>query len=220
MHIKELILQTKQLNQLYEFYKTTLQLQVTQTDSKTISIKAGKTTLIFQEANSIINPFYHFAFNIPANKIAEALEWLKNKAEVLWIEDYKNYIAEFNRWHARSVYFIDAAGNIVELIARFDLHNDDAAAFSSSQILNVSEIGIVFETEKLDEGTIELLHKFQLQYFPKQPPMQHFRAIGDDEGLFIVVPAQRNWYPKNIQSGTFPLSILFENDNTEFRLKL
>jgi extradiol dioxygenase family protein len=220
MRLQELILQAKHLDELDQFYKTVLQLQVTQTNSKSISLKAGKTTLIFQQTNLAAKPFYHFAFNIPSNKIEEAFQWLKTKVKLLWIEEYKSYIAEFASWHARSVYFIDPAGNIVEFIARFDLHNDDAEPFSSSQILNISEIGIVFEAEKFNERAEELLQQSQLQYFSKQPPMQHFRAVGSDEGLFIVVPQQRNWYPTNIQSAIFPLSISLENKNTEYHLQL
>jgi hypothetical protein len=220
MLVKELILQTKHLDGLYHFYKNILQMPVTKTNSKNISIAAGKTTLIFQQTNIIENPFYHFAFNIPSNKIKEAFQWLKTKVEMLWIKDYENYIAEFTSWHAQSVYFIDAGENIVELIARFDLHNDNAAIFSASQILNISEIGIVLNADNFDESINKLLQQFQLEYFPKQPPLPHFRAIGNDEGLFIVVPEQRNWYPTNIQSGIFPLSILFENNNTQYHLQL
>lgn len=220
MLLKKLILQTKHLNELYHFYKNILQMPVTQTNSKNISIAAGKTTLVFQQTNITENPFYHFAFNIPSNKIEEAFQWLKNKVEVPWIEDYKNYIAEFTSWHARSVYFIDVGGNIVELIARFDLYNDDTALFSASQILNISEIGIVLNADKFDESTNKLLQQYQLEYFSKQPPMPHFRAIGNDEGLFIVVPEMRNWYPTTIQSEIFSLSILFENNNTQYHLQL
>ena len=69
MLVKELILQTKHLNELHEFYKNIFELHVTQINSKTILITAGKTNLIFQRTNSTENPFYHFAFNIPSNKI-------------------------------------------------------------------------------------------------------------------------------------------------------
>lgn len=220
MLVKELILQTKHLDELYHFYKNILQMPIIKINSKNISIATGKTTLIFQQTNVTANPFYHFAFNIPSNKIEEAFQWLKNKVEMLWIKEYKSYIAEFTSWHARSVYFIDAGGNIVELIARFDLYNDNAELFSASQILNISEIGIVLNADNFDESINKLLQQFQLEYFTKQPPLPHFRAIGNDEGLFIVVPKQRNWYPTNIQSGIFPLSILFENNNTQYQLQV
>ena len=220
MLLKEIILQTKNIDDLYDFYLNKLQFNVIKTGSKTISINAGKTKLIFEETNKADNPFYHFAFNVPSNKIEEAAQWLKDKVELLWIEDYKNYIAEFTNWNARSVYFLDAAGNIVELIARFDLHDEVNETFSSSHIRNVSEIGIVFNTEQFDERVNEVMQQYQLEYFSKQPPLKHFRAIGDDEGLFIVVQQHRNWYPTNIASGIFRLSVVFENDDKGYRLQL
>jgi hypothetical protein len=220
MLFKEIILQAKDVDALYDFYKNTLRFRVVKTSSQTISINAGKTTLIFKQTNNAEKPFYHFAFNIPSNKIEEVLQWLKNKVELLWIEDYKNYIAEFTNWNARSVYFLDAAGNIVELIARFYLHDEVDETFSPQHIRNVSEIGIVFNAEQFDVSVNELLQQHQLKYFSKQPPLKHFRAIGNDEGLFIVVPEHRNWYPTNIAGRIFALSIVFENDGREYWLRL
>lgn len=220
MLFKEIILQTKSVDALYDFYKNKLQLKVVKSGQETISINAGKTTLIFKQTNNEEQPFYHFAFNIPSNKIEEALQWLKNKVEVLWIEDYKSHIAEFTNWNARSVYFFDTAGNIVELIARFDLHDEVNETFSPQHVRNVSEIGIVFNAEQFDTRVNELMQQYQLEYFSMQPPLKHFRAIGDDEGLFIVVPEHRNWYPTNITSGIFPLNVVFENNTREYRLQL
>jgi hypothetical protein len=219
MLFKEITLQTKNADVLYDFYKNTLQLNVVKPNEKTISINAGKSTLIFEQTNNAEKPFYHFAFNIPSNKTEEALQWLKGKVELLWIEDYKNYIAEFTNWNARSVYFLDVAGNIVEFIARFDLHDEVDETFSPAHIHNVSEIGIVFSAEQFDASVNEMMRQYQLDYFSKQPPMKQFRAIGDDEGLFIVVPEHRNWYPTNIAGGIFPLGVVFENNKRKYNLK-
>lgn len=117
MQFKEITLQTKNIADLYVFYKNTLQLNVIKPNEKTISVETGTTKLIFEQTNNAQKPFYHFAFNIPSNKIEEALKWLKSKVELLWIEDYENCIAEFTNWNARSIYFLDPGGNIVELIA-------------------------------------------------------------------------------------------------------
>ena len=220
MLFKEIMLQTKDIHKLYDFYKNKLQLKVAKPNSNTVSIEAGKTTSIFKQTGSAEKSFYHFAFNIPSNKIEEAVEWLKNKVDLIWIEDYKNYIAEFTNWNARSIYFPDAVGNIVELIARCDLHDKVDETFSSQHIRNVSEIGVVFNAEQFDKRVNELIHQNQLEYYSKQPPLKHFRAIGDDEGLFIVVPEHRNWYPTNNASKIFPLSVVFENNGREYCLQL
>ncbi len=220
MLLKEIRLQTKHLSALYHFYKDVLHLKVSQSNTETIAIVAGQTTLIFEATDDTANPFYHFAFNIPANKIEEALQWLQGKVELLWMEEYKSYIANFTNWHARSLYFIDPAGNILELIARFDLNDNASDPFSAEQIRNISEIGLVFNNREFDEHVNKLLYNFQLQYFSKQPPMKHFRATGDDEGLFIVVPQHRNWFPANTPCGIFSLSVKFKNNNREHHLQL
>ena len=88
-----------------------------------ITITAGETKLIFEEAQADQNPFYHFAFNIPSNKFEEAYEWAKDKVKLLWLKDYDSFIADFKNWHAKSFYFKDPAGNILEMISRFDLND-------------------------------------------------------------------------------------------------
>ena len=65
----------------------------------------GSSELIFAETTAN-QPFYHYAINIPANKIEEAKAWLSNKVKLLWMEDYKNDIADFVNWRAKSVYFL------------------------------------------------------------------------------------------------------------------
>ena len=202
MQLREISLQTKNVSAVYNFYASVLGLPVFE-DSKRMTVTAGSTTLHFDAAIDS-EPYYHFAFNIPSTKIEEAARWLLGKVELLWIDEYQSEIAEFTTWNARSVYFFDAAGNIVEFIARADLNDHPAEAFSAAQIRSASEIGLVFPAEQFEEKVNELMQRFQLKYFSKQPPMKHFRALGDDEGVFIVVPEKRNWYPTNIAGGIFP----------------
>lgn len=209
MKIKKLSLQTAYLKTLQEFYFSILELPVQFVDEETILVKIGDSELVFTET-TLAEPFYHFAINIPANKIEEAKNWLSSKVKLLWIEDYKNDIADFINWHAKSVYFYDPAGNILELIARFDLDNAADEIFSSTQFLSISEIGVVFSEEQFEKEITELQNSYSLSYFNKQSPLPKFRAVGDDEGLFIVVPQHRNWYPTDKPSEIFPMSIEFE----------
>ena len=218
MQVKKLVLQTAFLKTLREFYSSVLELPVQPFDEKEITIKIGSTDLVFSETKQA-EPFYHIAINIPANKIQEARTWLSNKLRLLWIAEYKSDIADFANWHAKSVYFYDPAGNILELIARFDLNNNQTEAFSSKQFLSISEVGLVSKQEEFEKRSLELQDSYSLNYFSKQPPLSQFRAIGDDEGLFIVVPEQRNWYPTDKPAGIFPMSVEFENDGREYRMQ-
>ncbi len=220
MFLKEIRLLSGNIAALKTFYGEVLELPVTHTHKRSISITAGRSDLIFEEINDDSNPFYHLAFNVPSNNFTEAFEWIQKRSELLWLEDYKSYIADFVNWRAKSVYFLDPSGNILELIARFDLDDQADELFSSGQIRNVSEIGLVFSEENLDKNMNELLSKYNLRYFPKQPPLKHFRAIGDDEGLFIAVIANRNWFSTEMPSGIFPLEVTFINNHDLHELKM
>lgn len=213
MLLKEIRLQANDLHPLYNFYKDVLELRVAYFKGKSISVSVGKSQLIFEETNDIENPFYHFAFNIPSNKFEEAFEWMKKKVALLWLDDYKSYIADFVNWNAKSFYFLDVAGNILEMISRFDLKDNAVETFSSSQIRNISEIGLVLPEKSFDDDVNEFMQRFSLSYFNKQPPKPGFRAIGNDEGLFITVPENRIWYAtKDKSSRILPLYLTFMED--------
>jgi hypothetical protein len=219
MVIKKLVLQTAYLETLKEFYSSILELRVQVNNEEEILIKIGDSHLIFTERKEA-GPFYHFAINIPSNKIEEAKDWLKNKVKLLWMEDYKSDIADFVNWHAKSVYFYDPAGNILELIARFDLNNESNKVFSPKQFLSINEVGLVFKQDEFEQRISKLLNPYSLSYFIKQPPLPQFRAIGDDEGLFVIVPEHRNWFPTRKPAGIFPMSVEFENEGKEYRLEI
>ena len=208
MRIISLVLQTKDPEGLAFFYSHILNMSVEKSEGQfTILLENG--SIQFQQ-DKTVDAFYHFAITIPCNKIVEALEWLKDKTELLWIEDYNSFIADFVHWNARSLYFMDSAGNIVELIARMDLANGTEEPFSARHFLSVSEIGLVFPSEKIEEETSRLLQDYPLQYFSRQSPFPNFKAVGTDEGLFIIVTAHRNWYPTRKASLIFPVEVEFE----------
>ena len=51
--------------------------------------------------------------------------------------------------------------------------------------------------------------------------MPHFRAVGNDEGLFVIVPENRIWFStKNTTSQIFPMEILFIENDKLFELKM
>ncbi|HET9429715.1 MAG TPA: hypothetical protein VFO70_01005 [Chitinophagaceae bacterium] len=216
MQIQELVIETARHSELQEFYSKVLEMPVSNLEEGNYVVKAGESNLIFRKT-VVGEPVYHFAFLIPSNKIEEARDWLRKKVEVLWMGEYKSEIADFASWNEKSVYFFDPAGNVVELISRFDLVNGSEKPFSSNQILSISEVGIVFPEEEFEERANAFLKKYQLSYFLKQPPLPKFRAVGDDQGLFIIVPANRNWYPTDKMAGIFPMEVVFEK-NLRFKV--
>ena len=212
MRIKELTLHTNNLTAVKDFYGSVISMGINSESSNQVSFQAGATQLIFKESHTDELPFYHFAFNIPSNKIEDAKKWMEGKAELLPVSD-NNYIADFVNWNAKSIYFYDSAGNIVEFIARFDLKNDTIEKFDSSQILSISEMGIV--TNDVSALTQKLKEEYKVLDFVKSINSETFSAIGDDNGLFILASENRNWYPTQVPSQKSSFEIKFINDTGE-----
>ncbi len=200
MKLDHIEILTNELKATKDFYEQLLELPITEYDSKSVSIKIGASTLTFVENIEKSNPIYHLAFNIPENKLNEVTKWCENRIELIKKEDAV-LIAAFESWNANAVYFYDNNGNLLEFIARKDLPNSETETFSSKQILNISEIGIVTENP-LEFGN-QLIEEYGLSLFDKNQNSEQFTAIGDDNGLLIIVKTNRNWYPTEIPATSY-----------------
>ena len=218
MNISELQLLSPNITQTKKFYNEILGMRIIHADESSIKISAGQSTLLFKKVNGQ-NPFYHFAFNIPANKFNEAFAWANKKVELIPITPTSN-IADFKNWNAKAFYFYDNNQNIVEFIARFDLDNNSDKVFDGSSIYSISEVGIVVDNAKAYSK--KLLEEQGLNFFSRQPPQDDFVAIGDDHGLFIIVNNKRNWYPTNKPAEKFWTAIKIEQEGkiTNFEMSV
>lgn len=214
MKLAHIEIQTNNIQKTTAFYQDILELEIIENNTQSVSIQAGNSTLKFVE-NPQFNSIYHFAFNIPENKLDEAIEWCKNKVDLILIKD-QNVITNFENWNANAVYFYDNNGNLLEFIARHDLNNAQSQEFSSKSILNISEIGIVNENP-LELGK-ELIAKYGLEFFSKNDNSELFAAVGDDEGLLIMVKPNRNWYPTQTPSQSNKTAVRIENNHHSIEL--
>jgi len=194
MEILEVIIMSDNLRKTEEFYREKLGLIVLKNSKNSISFKAGRSVLTFLKSKAL-DPVYHFAFNIPKNQIHEAVTWASLKLDLLNSED-NHVIADFENWNAKSFYFLDNNGNILEFIARADLDNESHTPFNSTSIISISEFGLV--TDNVAETAQKLRSNYGIPLFDKQPVLKNFAAAGDDEGLLILSTTGRNWYPTNI----------------------
>lgn len=191
MKIKEIVIQTDDLKGTESFYANILGFELIKKEQNTIAFLAGNSILSFIKSTNL-NPKYHFAFNIPKNKLNEAKIWLNSKVNLL-LNDENEIITDFGGWNAKAIYFYDNNNNIVEFISRFDLTNETDEKFDASSILSISEIGIVAnDPRKLASQIIEKNH---LNYFEKGKQSKNFISLGDDNGLIIIVKNNRKWYP-------------------------
>ena len=216
MRILEIEIQTDNIKETETFYSEILGLQLVNKNQNSISFKAGQSKLTFIKSDNI-NPKYHFAFNIPNNKLEEAILWSKSRLSLIE-NDENGIIANFESWNANAIYFYDNNNNIVEFIARFDLENSTEKPFDISVIESISEIGIV--TDKPLDLAETLIESYNLVYFNKSTKSEKFAALGNDNGLFIIVETNRKWYPTEQKAKKYFSRIKIEVDSLVKEIKL
>ncbi len=187
--IKEIQLFTGiELFELIQFYHHKLGFEILKQSDTECSFRTGSSLLTFRKTNESNAPFYHFAFNIPENKIKQAEQWQKSKAAFisppphLLDEAYQSAnIVHFRHWDAHSLFFYDPAGNVVEYIARHTLNNPAEGGFTVNDVLYISEIGLVVDDVYSSSDSIAGPASLK-QY---QRASENFLALGDEKGLII-----------------------------------
>ncbi|HLO80011.1 MAG TPA: hypothetical protein VK166_03580 [Chitinophagaceae bacterium] len=205
MFIVEAEIQTDDLLKIEAFYSGVLGLKTKNKDQTSISFLIGRSTLTFLKS-AVEAPKYHLAFNIPSNKLNEAIDWISQKTALISITN-NEIIAHFDNWNAKSIYFYDSNGNILEFIVRFDLNNPSDKSFGSESILSLNEMGVVADQPLAFAES--LIKDYGLEYFWRGPKREDFVAVGDDNGLFVIAMPGRNWYPTEDPSEKQYLTVTF-----------
>lgn len=205
MLLKDIKLYTADLEGTIRFYSGSLGLETLSLQEEQVSFKAGASVLTF--IRSEVPHIYHFAFDIPNNKLLEAIQWLALRAERI-ANPEGNYVTLFDNWNADSVYFYDQNGNILELITRFDRGINSDEPFSAASILSVSEIGLVVD-DPIAFGS-QLTQAYPLSFYHKGPKRADFAVMGDEEGLLILSASTRHWYPTDVPAQAAPVQVTFE----------
>lgn len=200
---KHVILYTDKLNEMKNFYTNILGLSVIMSYDNCFTIQVGSSSLSFKQ--STLHATYHFAFNIPGNKVKDAKQWLLGRVE-LNREDGNDEIY-YPSFDADAIYFEDPAGNIVEFIGR--RNRNDAAKFTASSLIDISEMSI---TTPFVSETAKRLNEFGIHsrnQNPIKPDSLNF--LGEGDTFIILVPPYRRWYFSEKISETFPLEIELDN---------
>lgn len=210
MKIKELHLLSDNLIETEKFYNTILDIPTNKKTEDEIAFTIGETRLFFKKSET--NSQYHIAFDIPNHQLLEAYAWLKSRTSILPVTENGPF-SHFELWNAQSFYFYDNNSNLLEFIVRHDLNNHSDNPFNSSSLLYVSEIGIV--TDNVPLLAEQLLKKYPLSIYSKQPPQENFTALGNETGLLILVNQNRNWHPTDKKAMAFPVKIVFDTENRQ-----
>lgn len=156
-------------------------------------VHIGWSTIELQAAGGHPVGGVHLAFNVPDNRFSEAMAWLRERTPLQRNPEGIDYFALESSWQSQSVYFTGPDGLILELIGRRRLPvSTRAGAFHGSELTCLSEVGL--PSHDVDAVREQSSQRFGLQ--PISPPSPQFAPVGDDEGLLIIVAADRRWFPE------------------------
>ncbi|MEM9916473.1 MAG: VOC family protein [Bacteroidota bacterium] len=212
MQILQLELLTRQLSAQRAFYVDLLGFELKEATENSFSIQAGRSVLCFRQSEDAV--CYHFAFNIPALQMEEACHWTRARCPLL--QDGDAQIIDFPNWNAQAIYFFDADLNIVEFIARKNLALPSVGAFSAKSVDGISEIG--FPVDQVGGMFGQLEQALGVKQYSGD--LDRFCAVGDEEGLFIVVDRHsKKWYPTSVQSAPHPIVLTVELGSKKYALQ-
>jgi len=211
MLFTQLQLGTAHMQDLSDFYGRNLGFGCDFSEDR-FSVKAGKTNLVFTPCQE--DCYYHFAFNIASNKIQSCLKWLTLRSEVVPYQGRS--VVHFDNWNAEAVYTLDPGGNIVEFIARQDMPASDTVGFDPKQdVFSVSEIGCPVENIS---GFRDAIAQANIPIYSGS--LRYFCALGDPQGLFIVVDGdKKTWMPTEVEAKAFPFNTRFTQHDKVFQLE-
>ncbi|MCS0644782.1 VOC family protein [Curtobacterium flaccumfaciens] len=204
MDIRQVQLATRSLADTARFYER-LGCSVEIVDA-TVRIVVGSTLLVFRELPEMTGAL-HLAITIPTGTFDAAKAWIVGLTTVLGTDDQDEFEGPPN-WNSRSVYFEGPDQQLLELIERRDLESGARRAGDGSgtgsgtgtgavvPLVSVSEVGVPVPDVL---GAVEALRRAGLEPYAN-PPGESFAAVGDVDGLVILVSPDRRWFPTGDRS--------------------
>lgn len=163
-----------------------------------LCLEVGRSVLEFR-ASPGAQGGVHFAIDVPVARFDEIADWAEKELGLIGDSSGQSRF-RFESWRADACYFLDPAGNIGEFIAREERSHPESPRFVS-----LSEIGLV-----VPDVTDTRLSLALLGIKPYGQPVDDFAAMGDPDGLFIVVNEGRGWYPNGMPAHALPMLVEFD----------
>ncbi|UDM79889.1 hypothetical protein [Vagococcus fluvialis] len=209
MEIVKARLLTNFFNETLYFYQTKLGFTIKNQTATTFEIEIGKDLIEFTESHLEEDPFYHFAFDIPAGSFEEAKQWLQRKVD-LSTEGGNDQIT-FDILDSSSVYFEDPSGNIVEFIERRKTNPKSDVEFSAKSIQGISEMSFIVD-EKLEVAN-ELLNYDVKGMFNSEVKADGLSFMTDQENkvFILLVNPGRKWLFSEKKSKMFEQEIVLDS---------
>lgn len=135
-----------------------------------------------------------------------AIEWLNERATILPVEGNSSRYFEF--LDATAVYFEDPDGNVLEgLCYAGDCR--PAGASRDDRVDGITEIGLP-APEPL--ALVEWLEE-TVGLSAWGSPSETFGWVGNRDARFVIVPAERSWYPTDRPAEIVPISVRLSTES-------
>lgn len=213
MKITKLKLYTNKLDLEKEFYTQKLGFKIISSTLNDFTVKIGWSELTFERSKE--EHKYHYCFLIPSNKLAESIEWLEKRIEIIDLGNGRK-TQVFESWNAESIYFFDKSGNLAEFIVRYNLKNDIESEFDINEVLCVNEIGLPTK----NVAAINRMLEEQLKTKFWKGDDKRFGTNGTEEGLFLLPNYEIKdiWFPTILKIKPEPLEAIVENGENKYSI--
>lgn len=213
MRIVGLTLDCADVGAQEDFYGGTLGLRVGRDREGALEVRLRSSVIRFRQAAPGTAPRYHFAINVPRGSIERAAAWVADRDELLAFhgdpdEEEGATIVHTDRG-IPAVYFLDRAGNVVELISNVRLGEAgacDGPDFGPGDLLEVAEIGIAAADPSATSAAVAEF--FGQGVLWGGAPGWLLTAIGDDHAVVIVAALDRGWIPVALPACPAPTEIV------------
>jgi len=148
-------------------------------------------------------PFYLFALLVPGDRFEAAREWAEQRVQPLPGGDIDRVIFDFDQLNALACYFLDPAGNIVELIAHRGVGETGAGGpFAARELLGFSELALVGDPHSMARE-LEPLGLRLWAGILDEPGQLAF--VGEKARTLILAREGRGWIPTGRPAEEYPV---------------
>jgi catechol 2,3-dioxygenase-like lactoylglutathione lyase family enzyme len=210
MRISRLTLATVDPEAQAAFWGERLGLPVAWVDEDEVEVRLRDGAIAFRRAAPGLDPRYHFAINLAPGSIDVAVEWVRERHELLAFhgdpdeEDGATVVR--TDVGAGCLYFLDAVGNVAELISSPFLEGGVGEGFGPESLVEVAEIGLA--TADYDATCAAVGEFFGADVLWGGGPGSELTAIGDHHAVVIVSPVGRGWIPVGLPARPLPTEIV------------
>lgn len=213
LHIESITIYSAALEATRNFYRDTLEFPILKESETYFTLQIGSTAFTIHQAPPEEAPFYHFAFDIPSNQFEEAKNWIKERVSLLTDEGHDEVY--FQTIDAKSIYFEDPSGNIVEWICRLSDATPCTDPFHPKLLQTVSEMSVVVHDKLAAAEQLETVGVLSRDHQPVPAEGLTFMGEREDAVYLLLVPKNRVWYFSDKLSVVHPLSIRLQGASIE-----